>query len=176
MGEISLKQLVASPIQAAVAASQRLRPARQDDPGWKACMRILPDTRQERGQKRRASHKGLQLFRILECSQLMHAMEANVAWYTGGLEAVTLPEEDEEAAPGVYTGNSHPLQDRVADEEDAGPQTPVAGITKLQWLGTARDFIKFTEESRSDLGEQRYADLMEMLQAGPHESSDADSQ
>ena len=95
MGEISLKQLVASPIQAAVAASQRLRPAHQDDPGWKACMRILPDTRQERGQKRRASHKGLQLFRILECSQLMHAMEANVAWYTGGREAVTLPEEDD---------------------------------------------------------------------------------
>ena len=85
-------------------------------------------------------------------------------------------EEDEEAAPGVYTGICHPLWDRVADEEDAGPQTPVAGITQLRWLGTTRDFIKFAKESRSDLGEQRYARLMEMLQAGPHDSSDADSQ
>ena len=176
MGEIGLKQLVASSTQAAVAASQRLRPAHKDHPGWKACMRMLPDTRQRQRQKHRASHKGLQLFHIKECSELMHGMEANVAWYTGGREAVTLPEEDEEAAPGVYTGICHPLWDRVADEEDAGPQTPVAGITQLRWLGTTRDFIKFAKESRSDLGEQRYARLMEMLQAGPHDSSDADSQ
>ena len=124
------------------------------------------------------AYKGLQLFCVVDCSHLFFEMQANVAWYTGGVDRVTLPRRKRELAPGVYTGRFQDMPDRVADEEDGGPDTPVGGITDVRRLGTISDFIRRAEIERNikDMGRRRLlhpSKLMQMLRQGNPDAEDA---
>ena len=131
--------------------------------GWKACVKFL---RKDYKEMRKASPNSFQLLSITSCAELMHGFEAEVNWYTGGNEYVTLPTAVAEAEPGVYLAKAKSIRMQDLAEEDQGPQTPAASITYLRLLGTATEFIKMTKESRKELGKKKQERLMEMLDGG----------
>ena len=128
--------------------------------GWKACVKFL---RKDYKEMCNASRPSVQLLRITSCSELMHGFEAEVNWYTGGNEYVTLPTAVAEAKPGVYLAKTKWLRLKDFAQDDVGPQTPVASIDHLRWLGTTRELMAMTKASRKELGKKKYDRLVEML-------------
>ena len=63
--------------------------------GWKVCKNLL---RKSMKEIRKGS---FQLIHVLTCSQLLHGVEAEVNWYTGGNSYVTLPTAVAEKRPGA---------------------------------------------------------------------------
>ena len=63
--------------------------------GWKVCKNLL---RKSMKEIRKGS---FQLIHVLTCSELLHGVEAEVNWYTGGNSYVTLPTAVAEKRPGA---------------------------------------------------------------------------
>ena len=108
-----------------------------------------------------------QLIHVLFCSVLMHGIEADVNWYTGGNSYVTLPTAVAENRPGIYLANAKFNRMKDLPEEDQGPQTAIASITRLRWLGARNEFLKIATcpNSVRQLGKNKHDRLMEMLNA-----------
>ena len=71
------------------------RQKRRGFKGWKVCENLL---RQSMEEIRKGS---FQLIHVLACSELLHGVEAEVNWYTGGNSYVTLPTAVAEKRPGA---------------------------------------------------------------------------
>ena len=56
-------------------------------------------------------------------------------------------------------------------QDDVGPQTPVASIDHLRWLGTTRELMAMTKASRKELGKRKYDRLVEMLTCSDSQSA-----
>lgn len=133
----------------------RPRQACQPSKGWKACVKFLRNDRADCSKRAKS-----QLIRVIACSALWHGMEAEVNWYTGGNAYVQLPTAVAVAMPGVYLVKatwSHVRGD------DGGPDSPVASIDHLRWLGTALEILEMTEAFGKELGKKQYDRLVEML-------------
>ena len=127
--------------------------------GWDLCQRLL---RKNLKEIRKGS---TQLIHVLVCSVLMHGIEADVNWYTGGNSYVTLPTAVAEKRPGIYLANAKFKRMKDIPEEDQGPETAIASITRLRWLGARNDFLKVAKcpNSVKQLGKKKHDRLMEML-------------
>ena len=115
----------------------------------------------------------IQLIHVLSCAELSVGMQAEVNWYTGGNHYVTLPNAVTEKPPGIYFAKAKHIRWTDLSEEDQGPQTPMASITNLRWLGTRRQFLKIAKERGREVGKKSFGLLMEMLTANYDSSSDA---
>ena len=75
-----------------------------------------------------------QLIHVLTCSELLHGVEAEVNWYTGGNSYVTLPTAVAEKRPGVYLAKAKFIRFKDFPEDEQGPERAVASISHLRWL------------------------------------------
>ena len=100
--------------------------------GWKVCENIL---RQSMEHIRKGS---FQLIHVLTCSELLHGVEAEVNWYTGGNSYVTLPTVVTKKRPGVYLAKAKFMRFKDFPEDEQGPETAVASISRLRWLGARK--------------------------------------
>ncbi len=123
---------------------------------WKACVKFLAKDYSEISKKPMDT---VQLLCLISCSALVHGISAEVNWYIGGNSIVTLPAATAEAKPGAYLANTTWSQFGAEDYSEM----PVASIDHLRWLGTASELMTMTRASRKELGNQKYARLVEML-------------
>ena len=107
--------------------------------------------------------QAVSLIHVISCSGLLHGVQAEVNWYTGGNGYVTLPYAVALKKPGVYLAKANHIRFNDLSEEDQGPQTPCVSITHLRWLGTQSQFVKMASERGREFGKKKYALLMEML-------------
>ena len=107
--------------------------------------------------------QAVSLIHVISCSGLLHGVQAEVNWYTGGNGYVTLPNAIAEKKPGVYLAKAKHMGWEDLDDEDRGPQTPSASITHLRRLGTRSQFVKMADEKGTAFGKKKYERLMEML-------------
>ena len=155
---------------------------------WKGCVKLLLKHYTNTRHHLRLKHH--QLFRMISCTVLLHGVEAEVNWFTGGNGIVTLPcdnrnlyggsiqvdgifhqAHDWSMNPGVYLAKCTDIVEiQDLDEADQGPQTPSISISQIRWLGTTSEFIDYTTRSKKKLGKAKYDRLMEML------CSDSDSE
>ena len=147
------------PSSSAVAA---LKPSRFK--GWGVCEKFI------RKSVKEMCKGSTQLIHVIACSELLHGMEAEVNWYTGGNSYVTLPAAVAEAKPGVYLTRAKFNRMKRLPEEDQGPDSPAASITHLRWLGTRGEFSRMAQwhKSGKNLGKQKQERLMEMLRCSPN--------
>ena len=106
-----------------------------------------------------------QLIHVLTCSELLHGVEAEVNWYTGGNSYVTLPTAVAEKRPGVYLAKAKFIRFKDIPEDEQGPQTAAASISHLRWLGTRKEFMKIAQSPIciKHTGKRKHDRLMEML-------------
>ena len=107
--------------------------------GWKVCKNLL---RKSMKEIRKGS---FQLIHVLTCSELLHGVEAEVNWYTGGNSYVTLPTAVAEKRPGVYLAKAKFMRFKDFPEDEQGPETAVASISRLRWLGARKEFMKIAK-------------------------------
>ena len=126
--------------------------------GWKKCIDFLSKGCTETCDKSRNS---VQLLQINGCSALMQGVQADVNWFIGGSAYVELPAAVAAVRPGVYLAMTtwFPMVPR----SEMGPETPVANISRLRWIGTAQEIFEMVRASRNTLGKKRYDRLVEML-------------
>ena len=126
--------------------------------GWKKCIDFLSKGCTETCDKSRNS---VQLLQINGCSALMQGVQADVNWFIGGSAYVELPAAVAAVRPGVYLAMTtwFPMVPR----SEMGPETPVANISRLRWIGTAQEIFEMVRASRHTLGKKRYDRLVEML-------------
>ena len=117
------------------------------------------------------SHK--ELIHILACSWVNGELQAEVNFYTGGNHYVAFTPVVTEKAPGIYFATTKHVKWSDLSEEDRGPQTPVATVSHLRWLGTRRDFLGTLTENSRHLGKKKLGMLKDMLTHNVGESSDA---
>ena len=106
-----------------------------------------------------------QLIHVIACSELMHGIEAEVNWYIGGNSYVALPTAVAAKKPGVYLAKAKFIRIKDFPDEDEGPQTTIASITRLRWLGARKEFMQLAELPTviKYLGKNKHHRLMEML-------------
>ena len=109
-----------------------------------------------------------QLIHVLTCSELLHGVEAEVNWYTGGNSYVTLPTAVAEKRPGVYLAKAKFIRFKDFPEEpedEQGPERAVASISHLRWLGARKEFMKIAKSPNSikHIRKNKHEHLMEML-------------
>ena len=106
-----------------------------------------------------------QLIHVIACSELMHGIEAEVDWYIGGNSYVTLPTAVAEKRPGVYLAKAKFLRFKDFPEDEQGPQTAAASISRLRWLGARKEFMKMAKLPNviKSIGKNKHRRLMEML-------------
>ena len=98
---------------------------------WKACENLLRKSMEE-------IRKGsFQLIHVLACSELLHGVEAEVNWYTGGNSYVTLPTAVAEERPGVYLAKAKFIRFKDIPEDDSE-------------LKAAKEFIQEEDETDED--------------------------
>ena len=127
--------------------------------GWRVCKQLLRKSMKEIRQG------SFQLIHVLTCSELLHGVEAEVNWYTGGNSYVTLPTAVAEKRPGVYLAKAKFLRFKDFPEDEQGPQTAAASISRLRWLGARKEFMKIAKSPNSikHIGKNKHDHLMEML-------------
>ena len=127
--------------------------------GWKVCENLL---RQSMERIRKGS---FQLMHVLACSELMHGVDAEVNWFIGGNSYVTLPTAVAEKRPGVYLAKAKFIRTKDIPEDEQGPQTAIASITCLRWLGSRNAFMKMATSPKciEKVGKSKHDRLMEML-------------
>ena len=127
--------------------------------GWKVCKNLL---RKSMKEIRKGS---FQLIHVLTCSELLHGVEAEVNWYTGGNSYVTLPTAVAEKRPGVYLAKAKFIRFKDFPEDEQGPQTAAASISHLRWLGARKEFMKIAKSPNSikHIRKNQHQHLMEML-------------
>ena len=136
--------------------------------GWVAVAEFL------RAEPRGDVSNALQLIHVLSCSRLEVGFQAEINWYTGGNNYVTLPYAVVEKTPGVYFARAKHIRWLDKPDEDEGPETPSASISHLRWLGTRHQFLKAVKEKGRDFGKKKFALLMEMLTVNVGSSSSGD--
>ena len=134
----------------------------RESKGWKVCKNLL---RKSMKEIRKGS---FQLIHVLTCSELLHGVEAEVNWYTGGNSYVTLPTAVAEKRPGVYLAKAKFIRFKDFPEEpedEQGPERAVASISHLRWLGARKEFMKIAKSPNSikHIGKNKHDHLMEVL-------------
>lgn len=77
---------------------------------------------------------------------------------------MTLKHSVAESGPGVYLAKAKfGNKSTLSDDEEAGPEIPVASISSLTRLGTTGDFITMANESKTRISKKKYDLLKEML-------------
>ena len=141
----------------------------RNGPAWITCLRHMRKDWRETGT---AHPNCLQLICIVECSQLFHGREAEVNWYTGGNSYVTINPAVAVPGPGVYLAKAkfaHKKGEKgPSDDEEAGPEIPVASILQLTRLGTTGDFMTMANECKKTLGKKKFDLLKQMSVSYTH--------
>ena len=113
-----------------------------------------------------------QVIHVLACCELMHGIEAAVHWCAGGSSLVTLPTAVAEIKPGVYLARAKFNRMKDIPKDDRGPETPIASLTHLRWLGARDEFIMMAESPQciKAFGKNKHNHLMQMLSCGCNSS------
>ena len=143
------------------AEAPQPRPSLPKARSWNTCVNFLSKGYNDMCNTARNS---VQLVNVVDCSALLHGVQAEVNWYIGGNAFVEMPTAVAVVMPGLYLAKT--TWYRMGPnfpEEDAGPDTAVASINNLRWLGTTSEFLEVTKASRNVLGKTKYDRLLEML-------------
>ena len=139
--------------------------------GWQTVVEFLRDPSKERANGLTESS---QLIHVITCANLMHGVQAEVNWYTGGNGYVNLPYVISPKKSGVYSARANHIQ--WNNGPDSGPDEPSASITHLRWLGSRKQFLECAvARGKSDLVKKHLGLLMEMLTVNVDSVSDSDS-
>ena len=76
-----------------------------------------------------------------------------------------MPTAVAETRPGVYLAKAKFIRFKDLPEDEQGPQTAAASISRLRWLGARKEFMKIAKlpNSIKYLGKIKHRRLMEML-------------
>ena len=97
---------------------------------------------------------------------MLHGIEAQVRWYAGGDDLVSLPTAVAALVPGVYMVKPKFFPVKSTDDDDYGPHTPVASISQLRWLDTMSEFdrrVMVLGRFSAFLDQEKYQRLRTML-------------
>jgi hypothetical protein len=130
---------------------------------WNECVAFL---RKDFKEMCNTSKDSYELIRVIEGTELMQGVQAEVNWFTGGNSYVTLSTAVAAKSfkgPGVYLAKVK--WPPFVGEEDWGPQTPLASICNLRWKGTNSYFEERANDAKVAklLGKKKYDHLLQML-------------
>jgi len=138
--------------------------------GWGACVEFLSKDCTDMCNTAQPSD---QLIHMYVCSPMRLGVQAEVDWYTGGSSLVEIPAAGLALMPGVYLAKTKWFRmGPNGFRKDLGPDTPVASINHLRWLGTRSELLETTKASKEILGKTKYDSLVQMLTSERYDPPD----